>query len=229
MIMNFIAKTVIAVSVMAAITCPSELRADTVNARCDIYPAGEDKASAMIPCTFSQRQGSIDINRSDGILHELSPNGDKPGNYLDQNNQAAYRQSGLGKNGLIFRFTNESVFVYWDASSLSALNPQDRAATSPTAPYTTAEYDATTLLPCSLGEDSLDQDCPAGISRGDPGSASLSLIKPNGEERILNFDSGEVTTPDGGNLKWEIQDGDWHIRIDNQEFYIVPDAAVNGG
>ena len=225
MILNFIAKAVIAVSVMAAIACPLESHADTVNARCDIYPAGEDKASAVIPCTFSQRQGYIMIDRSDGVLHDLSPIGDAPGNFLDQNKAPAYRQSGLGENGLIFRFSDESVFVYWDASSLSVLNPQDH----PTAPYTTAEYDATTLLPCSLGEDSLDQDCPAGISRGNPGSASLSLMKPNGEERILNFDSGEITTPDGGDLNWDIKDGDWYIRIDNQEFYIVPDAAVNGG
>jgi hypothetical protein len=229
MILNFIAKAVIAVSVMAAIACPLESYADMVNARCDIYPAGEDKASAVIPCTFSQRQGYIMIDRSDGVLHDLSPIGDAPGNFLDQNKALAYRQSGLGENGLIFRFSDESVFVYWDASSLSVLNPQDQAATSPTAPYTTAEYDATTLLPCSLGEDSLDQDCPAGISRGNPGSASLSLMKPNGEERILNFDSGEITTPDGGDLNWDIKDGDWYIRIDNQEFYIVPDAAVNGG
>ena len=229
MIMNFIAKTIIAVGVMAAITCPLELHADTVDARCDIYPAGEDKASAVIPCTFSQRQGYIIINRSDGVLHDLSPIGDAPGNFLDQNKEPAYRQSGLGENGLIFRFTNESVLIYWDESSLSVLNPQDQAATSPTAPYTTAEYDATTLLSCSLGEDSLDQNCPAGISRDNSGSAILSVMKPGGVERVLEFDSDEITSPDGGNLSWDIRDGDWHIRINDQEFYIVPDAAVNGG
>ena len=101
MIMNFITKAVIAVSFMAAIACPLELRADTVNARCDIYPTGEDKASAVIPCTFSQRQGYIMIDRSDGVLHDLSPIGDAPGNFLDQNKAPAYRQSGLGENGLI--------------------------------------------------------------------------------------------------------------------------------
>ena len=229
MIVNFIAKTVIAMSVMAAIACPSELRADTVNARCDIYPAGEDKASAVIPCTFSQRQGYIYIDRSDGVLHDLSPVGDAPGNFLDQNKEPAYRQRGLGEDGLIFRFTDESVFVWWDESSFSVLNPQDQGMTSATAPYTTAEFDATTLLSCSLGKESLDQDCPAGISRGDAGSAILSVMKPNGVERVLEFDSGEITSPDGGNLSWNTQDGDWYIRIDDQEFYIVPDAALKGG
>jgi len=229
MIMNFIAKTAVTVVAMAAIAYSSESHADTVDARCDIYPAGDDKASAVIPCTFSQRQGYIIIDRSDGVLHDLSPDGDTPGNYLDQNNEPAYRQSGLGENGLIFRFTDESVFVYWDASSLSVLNPQDQAATSPTAPYTTADFDATAILSCSLGKDSLDQDCPVGISRGNPGSAILSVMKPGGVERVLEFDSDEITSPDGGNLSWDIRDGDWHIRINDQEFYIVPDAAVNGG
>ena len=96
-----------------------EARADTVDARCDIYPKGMDKASASVVCTFSQRQGFINITRSDGKKYELSPTGDQPGNFLDQSGQLAYRQSGLGKDGLIFRMADESVYVYWDASSLS--------------------------------------------------------------------------------------------------------------
>ena len=96
-----------------------EARADTVDARCDIYPKGMDKASASVACTFSQRQGFINITRSDGKTHELSPTDDQPGNFLDQSGQLAYRQSGLGKDGLIFRMADESVYVYWDASSLS--------------------------------------------------------------------------------------------------------------
>ena len=43
--------------------------ADSTEARCDIYPKGEDHASAMIPCTFGQRQGNVTITRSDGITH----------------------------------------------------------------------------------------------------------------------------------------------------------------
>jgi len=96
-----------------------EVCADTVDARCDIYPNGMDKASASIPCTFSQRQGFINITRSDGKQHELSPTADQPGNFLDQSGRPVYRQSGLGKDGLIFRLSNESIYVYWDASLLS--------------------------------------------------------------------------------------------------------------
>jgi len=105
------------VSIMSfiALSFASEINADTVDARCDIYLKGEDRASATIPCTFSQRQGYINIVRSDGVSHELEPTGTEPGNFSDQDGRPVYRQSGLGKDGLIFRFPDESVFVYWDA------------------------------------------------------------------------------------------------------------------
>ena len=97
-----------------------EARADAVEARCDIYPKGMKQASASIACTFSQRQGFIHITRSDGKEHDLSPEGDQPGNYLDQSGQPALKKSGLGKDGLIFQLTDESVYVYWDTSMLAA-------------------------------------------------------------------------------------------------------------
>jgi hypothetical protein len=92
--------------------------ADTVSARCDIYPKGSDRASAVVPCTFSQRQGYVSIDRADGVRHELAPRGDQPGNYVDQNGRPGYRQSGLGTRGQIYRLARESVYVYWDTASL---------------------------------------------------------------------------------------------------------------
>jgi len=118
-------------------------RADTVQARCDIYPKGEDKAIAVVPCTFSQRQGYVSIDRSDGVRHELAPKGDRPGNFVDERGRPVYRQSGLGKLGQIYRLADQSVFVYWDAGSLpkataSAATPRATSAapagSSATAP-----------------------------------------------------------------------------------------------
>jgi hypothetical protein len=48
-------------------------QADSVQARCDIYPKGEDHTDVVIPCVFSQRQGYISINRSDNVFHDLTP------------------------------------------------------------------------------------------------------------------------------------------------------------
>jgi hypothetical protein len=103
------------------------------------------------------------------------------------------------------------------------------AQPSPTGPYTTREYDATTVLPCSLGSPNHDQSCPAGIHRGDRGSASIRIQAPNGRERVLNFDGGDVSTPNSGQLTWGKEGDTWYIGIDEREFYVVPEAAVYGG
>ncbi|HEY9640426.1 MAG TPA: hypothetical protein V6C57_08080 [Coleofasciculaceae cyanobacterium] len=93
-------------------------KADTVDARCDIYPRGEDRSAAVVPCTFSQRQGVVGIQLQNGKRYDLRPVGDQPGNYVDQNGQAAYRQAGLGDRGQIYRLATESIYVYWDTAGL---------------------------------------------------------------------------------------------------------------
>ena len=121
--------------------------ADSTQARCEIYPKGSDKLQSMVPCTFGQRQGYVTITREDGVTYDLSPVGDTPGNFRDQDGNAVYRQSGLGEAGLIFRFPKESVFVYWDNAASGSSDAQN--ATAPFATkYEGGEYDATTLLRC---------------------------------------------------------------------------------
>jgi hypothetical protein len=88
-------------------------QADTVKARCDVYPKGEDKATSSDACTFSQRQGIVGIQLKNGTRYDLTPVGDQPGNYVDQNGRAAYRQSGLDDAGQIYRLAKESIYVYW--------------------------------------------------------------------------------------------------------------------
>lgn len=90
--------------------------AQTVNARCDMYPLGQDQASAVTPCTFSQRQGNVVISRQDGVTYELRTIGSAPGNYVDQYGNAAYRQAGLGDRGQIYQTSSERIFVYWDTA-----------------------------------------------------------------------------------------------------------------
>ncbi|MBI4783000.1 MAG: hypothetical protein HY785_17010 [Oscillatoriophycideae cyanobacterium NC_groundwater_1537_Pr4_S-0.65um_50_18] len=105
-------------SVVASVTIPFAANADTVDARCDLYPLGEDRASAVVPCTFSQRQGYVTITLQDGTTYDLSPTGSQPGNYRDQNGQAAYRQSGLDDRGQIYRLADQSIYVYWDTAGI---------------------------------------------------------------------------------------------------------------
>ncbi|BAU41489.1 hypothetical protein [Leptolyngbya sp. O-77] len=116
----------VAVITAVASAIPFAAKADTVDARCDIYPRGEDRASAVTACTFSQRQGNVGIQLQDGRRYDLTPVGNQPGNYVDQNGQPAYRQSGLGDRGQIYRFANESIYVYWDTAGI----PSASASTS---------------------------------------------------------------------------------------------------
>lgn len=102
---------------IASLSFPVSVKADTVNARCDVFPKGEDRATSSGPCTFSQRQGAVSIQLENGNSYDLRPSGNQPGNYRDQNGDAAYRQTGLGDRGQIYRLANESIFVYWDTSA----------------------------------------------------------------------------------------------------------------
>ena len=197
--------------------------ADTAQARCDVYPAGQDHTKNSAPCTFSQRQGYISIARADGVRHELSPADDTPGNFRDQDGQPVYRQSGLGSAGLIFRFPTESVFVYW-----ATMADQSPATDSPTAPYTTADFDATTLLRCRADASVEMGLCPAGILRMDDGQASIVITSPKGEEFTINFMKDYVNATNR-EVEAEFRDDWWYITVNGSEEYKIPLAAIEGG
>jgi hypothetical protein len=133
---------------------PAAARADSVAARCDVYPRGEDRASAVVPCTFSQRQGYVTIDRADGVRHELSPKGDQPGTYVDEKGRPAYRNRGLGSFGQIYRLADQSVFVYWSTAGLPGAAPAAaakggaaaRATIMPKIPAPEVPFDRTLTL-----------------------------------------------------------------------------------
>jgi hypothetical protein len=129
-----LANSVFAVSVaVATLAMTVSAKADTVTARCDVYPKGQDRATASGRCTFSQRQGVVGIQLQDGKRYDLSPIGDQPGNYRDQNGRAAYRQAGLGDRGQIFRLASESIYVYWDTATSEPSSGNQADAGTPVA------------------------------------------------------------------------------------------------
>ncbi|MEH2249248.1 hypothetical protein [Nostoc sp.] len=115
---------------IASLSFPVSVKADTVNARCDVFPKGQDRATSSGRCTFSQRQGGVSIQLENGRSYDLLPVGNRPGNYRDQNGKVAYRQAGLGDKGQIYRLATESIFVYWDTSAnrQNSVNRNRRAA-----------------------------------------------------------------------------------------------------
>lgn len=110
---------------------PAAVRADTVSARCDIYPRGSDKVSKVVACTFSQRQGYVTIDRADGVRHELSPQR-TAGNYIDEDGRKAVRSKGLGSQGQIYRLARETIYVHWDTAGLPGRGEARPANAQPT-------------------------------------------------------------------------------------------------
>jgi hypothetical protein len=198
--------------------------ADSTKARCDIYPAGSDHTDMMIGCTFSQRQGYVTITRDDGETHELTPVGNQAGRYHDQYGHQVIRESGLRDQGLIFRLPTESIYVYWNTAALEPVADED----NPTAPFSTADYDATTLLRCRAVGETQTGNCPAGILRMDGGQASIVVRSQAGEQFTINFMSDYINAT---NRKTEARrDGDtWIVTIDDTDVYEVPLAAIEGG
>jgi hypothetical protein len=219
------APAVLMAALLAGWALPSA--ADWTQARCEIYPKGSDKMEKMVPCTFSQRQGSITITREDGVTHDLMPAGDTPGNFRDQDGHTVYRQSGLGEAGLIFRFPKESVFVYWDNAA-----SKPAAADNPTAPFATkyegGEYDATTLLRCKAAGDKEYGNCPAGILRMENRQASIVVQSQLGKQFTINFMTDTVNAT-VGEVKAKLNGDLWTITRDNGEVYEVPLSAIEGG
>lgn len=197
--------------------------ADTVDARCDIYPAGEDHADKMIPCVFSQRQGYVTISRSDGVRHELSPVEDTAGQFEDQVGRTVYRQSSLGDQGLVFRFPDESVYIYWSTAALT-----QGSSNNPTYPFSTADYDATTLLRCRAAGNSDFETCPAGILRMEDRQASIVVVSPSGEQFTINF-LRDIVNATNRKADARLNGDTWTVTIDDGDEYEVPLAAIEGG
>ncbi|HMQ91704.1 MAG TPA: hypothetical protein PKA33_09305 [Amaricoccus sp.] len=203
--------------------------ADWTEAACEIYPAGSDRIETMLPCTFAQSQGAITITRGDGVTHELTPSGETPGNFHDQDGRTVYRQSGLGDQGLIFRFPDISIFLYWDSS---ALHPDE--TDNPTAPFSTADYDATTLLACRAATATDFGQCPAGILRMENGQASIEVESPRGERFTMNFlkdatDGTPYVNATNRAVDARYESDTWTVTIDGHEVYEVPLAVIEGG
>ena len=131
-----LANSFLAVGVaIASIGITVTAKADTVTARCDVYPKGQDRATSSGSCPFSQRQGAVSIQLENGRRYDLRPVGNQPGNYRDQNGRPAYRQTGLGNRGQIYRLANESIYVYWDTAA-SNQSSQPASSQSSATPVT---------------------------------------------------------------------------------------------
>jgi len=64
--------------------------ADSAEAMCEVRKDGDTKRGASGPCTFSQRQGYVNLDLRNGDTYSLSP-GNKSGHYKDQKGNKVVR------------------------------------------------------------------------------------------------------------------------------------------
>jgi hypothetical protein len=197
--------------------------ADSTEARCDIYPKGEDHTDVVLPCRFYQAQGHVVITRSDGVEYDLTPVPDEPGSFRDQNGQDVYRETGLGTQGLIFRTPQESIFVYWNTALLESSGNRP-----PYAPASDLDFDATAWTPCRRITDEANGQCPSGVLRMDHGEASVVIEDPPGELLTINFLKSGVDATSGP-AQANFKDGVWTVVIDGARIYEVSRSLIEGG
>lgn len=77
-------------AVLGSLLAVPAVLADTADADCVLRKDGETKEGASGHCTFSQRQGYVDIDLRNGKSFSLTP-GDKPNHFRDQDGKKVVR------------------------------------------------------------------------------------------------------------------------------------------
>ena len=101
----------------ASVTTPAS--ADSSDATCEIRKDGDTRKGASGPCTFSQRQGYIDIDLRNGETISLSP-GNQANNFKDQKGNKVVRTQ-AGGNTHVYKWDNgKKLTVTFGAASSSS-------------------------------------------------------------------------------------------------------------
>lgn len=85
--------------------------ADSVEADCVMHKKGEKAKQGTGPCTFSQRQGYIDITLKNGKTFNLKP-GKKTGRYKDQEGHTVVRMEETASS-VKFKWEHANIVVNW--------------------------------------------------------------------------------------------------------------------
>ena len=110
------------------------------------------------------------------------------------------------------------------------------AAVSEGAPSTDAlvpgtNYHAVGRIPCTLDGQTEVKDCEFGVTRGQPGIATIFITVPNGFVRVISFDAGKAAPQSGvTSFEQQRQDDNTIVKVNGMdETYVIPDAVINGG
>jgi hypothetical protein len=127
--MRFNAVPAVLLSAIAAAVCAVPAGADTADASCVVRKSGESRDGQSGACTFSQRQGYIDLDLRNGDKYSLSP-GNKPDQFKDQKGRKVVRTSAAG-NAQVYKWEGgRKITVTFAGSTASSGGGGDRIAVS---------------------------------------------------------------------------------------------------
>jgi hypothetical protein len=107
------------------------VRADSVDATCEFYKHGDAKHDRWGDCSFSQRQGYIDITLKNGNAFNLTPR-DDANQYKDQEGNKVERTSSSGSNQ-VFEWKKDQQKLVVKFKENTASSAPANAATPPEA------------------------------------------------------------------------------------------------
>jgi hypothetical protein len=108
----------------------SPVYADSAQATCEVRKDGDTRKGASGPCTFSQRQGYIDLDLRNGDSYSLTPGG-KEGHYHDQKgNKVVRRLTGGGTEEFKWEGGKKIILTFAGSAGSAAPAPASSAAVS---------------------------------------------------------------------------------------------------
>ena len=159
--------TILSVSLLAAgcAVWSGAALADSTAANCEVRKDGETQQGKSGPCTFSQRQGYIDIDLKNGNTISLRP-GQNPGHYKDQGDNKVVRTS-TGDTGMSLKWENgKRINITWGGTN-SYGNPAYGAGGNHSAEYQRGYNDG---LRGNWDQDRHGQDYKDGYSAAESAS-----------------------------------------------------------
>lgn len=93
------------------------------------------------------------------------------------------------------------------------------------------EFHATGLTRCSVGTDAKGSaTCDFGVIRHGLNDAEVHISTPGGDKRVLVFKGESVTARDKSLKVSSVKQGDeWEVSVNDFEYFIIPEAIINGG
>ncbi len=133
-------------SVSGIYTLSQTVLADTADATCEFYKRGDEKHDKWGTCSFSQRQGYIDITLKDGNTYNLSPRSEA-NQFNDREGHKVVRTQGSGNQQIYEWEKNKRKIVVTFYESMSANKGDAGAPVSSTDKAEVSAWHATCREP----------------------------------------------------------------------------------